>query len=102
MDDAAIHKLWARSSLAEKFPWVREFLSAAAPDDTARFYDTSASDRSGSLAPHYQGQACGRPMSAKRELSSLSEGYWRAIVALSCTYIATQTVCAYGITAGNR
>lgn len=41
MDDAANHELWARSSLAARFPWVREFLTAAAPNDVARFDDAS-------------------------------------------------------------
>lgn len=41
MDDAANHKLWARSSLAARFPWVSEFLTVAAPNDVARFDDAS-------------------------------------------------------------
>lgn len=41
MDDATNHEIWARSSLAAKFPWVREFLTAAAPNDIARFDDAS-------------------------------------------------------------
>lgn len=41
MDDAANHNLWVRSSLAARFPWVREFLTAAAPNDVARFDDAS-------------------------------------------------------------
>lgn len=41
MDDAANHELWTRSSLAVRFPWVREFLITAAPNDVARFDDTS-------------------------------------------------------------
>ena len=41
MDDAANHEIWTRSSLAARFPWVREFLVTAAPNDVACFDDTS-------------------------------------------------------------
>lgn len=41
MDDAANHEIWTRSSLAARFPWVREFLTVAAPNDVARFDDAS-------------------------------------------------------------
>ncbi|MED5814472.1 3-octaprenyl-4-hydroxybenzoate carboxy-lyase [Mycolicibacterium sp. 050232] len=41
MDDAANHEIWTRSSLASRFPWVREFLTAAAPNDVARFDDAT-------------------------------------------------------------
>ncbi|MGV0740639.1 hypothetical protein ABQF35_30245 [Mycobacterium syngnathidarum] len=41
MDDAANHEIWVRSSLAARFPWVREFLTVAAPNDVARFDDAS-------------------------------------------------------------
>ncbi|OCB56524.1 hypothetical protein A5722_13945 [Mycobacterium vulneris] len=41
MDDAANHELWTRSSLAARFPWVRDFLTVAAPNDVARFDDAS-------------------------------------------------------------
>lgn len=41
MDDAGNHAIWSRSSLAAKFPWVRDFLTAAAPNDVARFDDAS-------------------------------------------------------------
>ncbi|CPR69701.1 hypothetical protein [Mycobacteroides abscessus] len=41
MDDAANHEIWTRSSLAARFPWVRDFLTAAAPNDVARFDDAS-------------------------------------------------------------
>lgn len=41
MDDPTNHEIWARSTLAAKFPWVREFLTAAAPNDVARFDDAS-------------------------------------------------------------
>ncbi|CPT03682.1 Uncharacterised protein [Mycobacteroides abscessus] len=41
MDDAANHEIWTRSSLAVRYPWVREFLTAAAPNDVARFDDAT-------------------------------------------------------------
>lgn len=41
MDDSTNHEIWTRSTLAAKFPWVSEFLTAAAPNDVARFDDTS-------------------------------------------------------------
>lgn len=41
MDDVANHEIWTRSTLAARFPWVREFLTAAAPNDIARFDDAS-------------------------------------------------------------
>lgn len=41
MDAVANHEIWARSELAAKFPWVREFLTTAAPNDVARFDDAS-------------------------------------------------------------
>ncbi|MBF9328428.1 3-octaprenyl-4-hydroxybenzoate carboxy-lyase [Mycobacteroides chelonae] len=41
MDDSTNHEIWARSTFAAKFPWVSEFLTAAAPNDIARFDDTS-------------------------------------------------------------
>lgn len=41
MDDSTNHEIWARSTFAAKFPWVREFLTVAAPNDIACFEDTS-------------------------------------------------------------
>ncbi|SIL20783.1 hypothetical protein [Mycobacteroides abscessus] len=36
------HEIWNRSTLATKFSMVSEFLTAAAPNDVARFDDTSS------------------------------------------------------------
>ncbi|WP_396910376.1 3-octaprenyl-4-hydroxybenzoate carboxy-lyase [Mycolicibacterium sp.] len=41
MEDAANHEFWTRSSLAARFPWVGGFLTAATPNDVARFDDAS-------------------------------------------------------------
>lgn len=42
MDDSTNHEIWNRSTLATKFSMVSEFLTAAAPNDVARFDDTSS------------------------------------------------------------
>ncbi|KPG26231.1 hypothetical protein [Mycobacteroides immunogenum] len=41
MDDPTNHEVTTRSAFAAKFPWIHEFLTTAAPNDIARFDDTS-------------------------------------------------------------